>query len=1206
MKLKRHYYQAKERRWYRTIMLLFLLCLYGHTQAQNVTISPKTGKLMAALTENNEIGFERGWSSLWRHEQIPLSLTVADYGDLTPGGELLRPAGNIAVYDEELILVGGKNNNLFMEVSLPKGYRITGYTLVMKNNLNGKSIKGMQFGNVTKRMYETNAKFELNNAKATSVSMNGSDEGGKEYTITRTSMTGSDMGNQLYFCLDKGSVNQFFGLTIKHFELHFSAEGDFTEHVVPVSVGAIPSPVSYYEMPFSTSKLDIGPIQPRTKNGKTFYSYDHNNVKDLAANMIIYQKDAVDGNKQAADVATNKHIFAFLKDGKTHFGLKNDTYFIETPTTATTQNNNKLLLGYRIVGAKFNCAYAKEIKFREFKVSKKNDILPKTYYLTESGGLSTKSSNAAKWFIDDYGYMRTGNNGNNYLKVNNSGTISVSSNKDDASVVRREGNNILCGDKYLRYSGKKGKFVFGSSDNAASAENEETDVTVNSYGSPYTLKIYDKTGKEIIQEIAINNADATGTYELKGLNNDAVKFEVIGLTGDDTKAAVSVDVTMQALNPFIHSIDIVCHDWENVNKMTQTFTANDFSVRGGKFTFYVPEDFSVKEGVQQPCKFTFENLYSRYGDNTYYTGTPKEKDGNARYIFIESPYDQTFQGLYDASYDPNADYKQKVQAFVSGTKPFRFNNADELGNENTGSPTKYFNEFPFTKEAYTATPGAEFKELKLIKDGNEVRYLFTADETRYNISPATATEHRSHAYYVMDIQLVLKLYKPKFTWIPIYKSTFYSENSKDVEKPQYGLKLGTTEIDEDNKMGYLTVDQINNILLNKIEELGGAVGEPRPADIESPDQVLYVDASDLMTVVYRKATAEGANDELDDAMSLLGKNALFYLPENLAPAKDNFATKTGAGKFDACKDIVLTDKKPFYAPYDIRVDAAQKATYTREITVPKNGKVALASVMLPFTLSVNNGVHTNEDGLCAFRLSTMKESDCITLEQDEATSPKNYKAKAKFVPVVGTSTVANKPYMVEVLTKPTDATISFIASQKGSTVVTSKTMDSDSYLFTGETANGKIGQYDVSFTNYGSYSGKKIDKNKKIFYFSGNMYLCSKNLRPGLNWLYVYPFRAFYEYTGGADAKDLNGMSINYDDSEGETTGIEYLQTRPDLAVQAGNGTITFAATADRKVNVYTVTGTLANSVSIKAGNTKTINVPAGMYVVNGVKIIVK
>ena len=315
MKLKRHYYQAKERRWYRTIMLLFLLCLYGHTQAQNVTISPKTGKLMAALTEDNEIGFEKGWSSLWRHEQIPLSLTVADYGDLTPGGELKRPAGNIAIHNDELILVGGRRYNLFMEVSLPKGYRITSYTLVMKNNLNGKTVKDMTFGNVKKQLYETNAQFEIDGSKpkATSGEINGFNEGNKEYTITRTSNASGDMGNQLYFCFDKRGVDAFFGVTIKYFEIHFTAEGDFTEHVVPVSVGAIPNPVSYYEMPFTTSKLDIGPIKPNTKNSKTYYSYDYKNVADLTANMIIYQKDAVNDEKQAADVATNKHIFAFFE-----------------------------------------------------------------------------------------------------------------------------------------------------------------------------------------------------------------------------------------------------------------------------------------------------------------------------------------------------------------------------------------------------------------------------------------------------------------------------------------------------------------------------------------------------------------------------------------------------------------------------------------------------------------------------------------------------------------------------------------------------------------------------------------------------------------------------------------------------------------------------------------------------------------------------
>lgn len=1197
MKAKNNYYQTKKRRWYRTIVLLFLLCLYGHTQAQNVTISPKTGKLMAALTEDHEVGFQNGWSSLWRHDQLPLSLTVADYPDLTPSGELKRPAGNIAIENNELVLLGGMTRNLYMEVSLPKGYRITGYTLVMKNNLNGKTVRGMKLGSVTKKMYETNKDFNLGSAKTTSEQIGKYNEETKEYTIKRTSMTKDDMGNQLYFCLDKGNANAYFGVTIKHFELHFTAEGDFTEHVAPVLVSDIQSPVSYYEMPFTTSKLDIGPIKPNSKNGsKTYYSYNYKNVADLTANMIIYQQAAINAQKEAADVAASKHISAFVMDNKTHFGLGNDTYFVETPTTATTTHGDNLLLGYRIVGAKFNCAYAKDRKYSEFKIHYKK-FWGSTYYLTETGGTSTNAAQAAKWFIDDTGYMRIGNT---YLQVDNSGAISVTPNKKMASVIRRDGDNIICGNKYLRLGSGK-KLEFGSQNSAASAEETGTNITI-SKGAPYTLKIYDKTGKNVVQKIDIKNANDAGSYELTDLNNDAVKFEVSGLTGTDKQAVVSVDVTMQALNPFIHSIDIVCHDWADAHPMTQTFTANDFSVRGGKFTFYVPEDFSVKEGQQQPCKFTFENLYSLYGDKTYYTGTEKQKDGNARYVFIESPYDQNFKGLYDASYNPDADYRGKIQAIVSGTKAFRFNNADELGNNSTSPDIKYFNEFPFSKKAYSG----EFKELSLMKDGSEVRYLFTADETRYNISPATATEHRSHAFYVMDIQLVLKQYKPKFTWVPIYTSTCYQENGKDVEKPQYGLKLGTTEMGESGKMGYLTVDQINKILLNDNEILGSG-STPRPAEIKSPEQVLYVDASDLMTVVYRKATIEGGKDDLDQAMSLLGKNALFYLPENLAPAKNNFATKTGTGEFRACKDIVITDKKPFYAPYNIRVDAAQTATYTREITVPKNGKATFASVMLPFTLSINNdGVHTNEDGSCKFRLSKMNENSCITLSQNEASKPNNYKAKAKFIPLTGTSTKANTPYMVEVLSAPTSDKISFIATQKGSDVVASTSMANDTYLFKGEAAKGKIGQYDVNFTNYGSYSGKKLNKNRKIFYFSGNMYLCSKNLDAEFPWLYVYPFRAFYEYTGGADAKDLSGMSVIYDDSQDEATGIANLQPRPNLAVQAGNGTITFAATVDSKVNIYTVTGTLASSVNVKAGSTETINVPAGMYVINGVKVIVK
>ena len=73
-----------------------------------------------------------------------------------------------------------------------------------------------------------------------------------------------------------------------------------------------------------------------------------------------------------------------------------------------------------------------------------------------------------------------------------------------------------------------------------------------------------------------------------------------------------------------------------------------------------------------------------------------------------------------------------------------------------------------------------------------------------------------------------------------------------------------------------------------------------------------------------------------------------------------------------------------------------------------------------------------------------------------------------------------------------------------------------------------------------------------------------------------------------------------------ETTGISDVTTAADLSVTAGYGTITFTATADKVVNVASINGAVANRVNVKAGETRTISVPAGIYVINNAKIIVK
>ena len=164
--------------------------------AQNVTISPSSGSLIAGVTYSGEVGFEQGWSSLWRHNQLPLTLHVSDKPDLTASGVLKDPAGNIRLdTDRNLyILMGGSSVTTHMSFSLPKGYRFTGYRMVMLNDMNGKDFGGFNLSSINKRMYETNSNFDIDNALASTAVMSGTNSN-QEYVIERTSKTETDMSN---------------------------------------------------------------------------------------------------------------------------------------------------------------------------------------------------------------------------------------------------------------------------------------------------------------------------------------------------------------------------------------------------------------------------------------------------------------------------------------------------------------------------------------------------------------------------------------------------------------------------------------------------------------------------------------------------------------------------------------------------------------------------------------------------------------------------------------------------------------------------------------------------------------------------------------------------------------------------------------------------------------------------------------------------
>ena len=322
------------------------LSVFSGANAQNVFVSPQTGKLIAALTSSQEVGFENGWNSFWKHDQLPLTITVADNADLTDAGDLSNPAANINVSQngEGLILGGGTSSDSYMAVTLPKGYRFTGYSINLQNNMDGKSYANLKFVSMNKVFYETNDQFSKSSYKAIA-RINAGDN--KEYTIERQSKGAGDMGNHLYFLLERSS-DGFYGVTIKSFEIFFTTDG-FSETMSPSN--ALGN-VSFCQTPFLINKLDLGEIKKNTKNNKTYYSYNYQNVKDVVAYNLLYQDDAVQ-NGVAGDYASMKNISSLSVNGQNWFALGNDTYYAESPMNVTLQDGKTVLpVGYRITGAK--------------------------------------------------------------------------------------------------------------------------------------------------------------------------------------------------------------------------------------------------------------------------------------------------------------------------------------------------------------------------------------------------------------------------------------------------------------------------------------------------------------------------------------------------------------------------------------------------------------------------------------------------------------------------------------------------------------------------------------------------------------------------------------------------------------------------------------------------------------------------------------
>lgn len=1186
---------------------------------------------MIVAQTQGDTGNSAGAFATWKHNQLSLTMTGSNSTTLTEDGQFashanhFQPGSNCAFsqqaqhpetdYSSFIVAGWGTNTGVqqggaYISISLPKGYRFTSYKFVMTHDVtrfsNNTSINNYHAQNGNVNIVEKNSDFTQNLSSV--VNFNGLST--TEKTLERTS---NDMGNTLYFNTYSTSSG-YQSIVFRYIELTFTADADTEIELAPGEQMTIGH--TLVEIPFKTGKVDFGQISNLEDDvsHNYRYSYVYNNVEDMSANMLLYQEESVRAAQNGEVLDGTSGNVAYNQVGsittagdyyKLTTPSKEQVYYLETPVFATMNDaaKTKNPIHYRITGAEIEYNNGSSI-YDLFTIRIRNNNT--NYYLGSDGSAGNQQTS---WFIDNEGYIRTGTNGTTYLSQDNNRYTTVTTNKtnaikltidDNGYVYYRQDNNNYYLIRATYYGSVRFRFVQGQgTTNAATLTKTGNKAqTPNEADENFVLKVYDKTG-----ETPTTYDNASGTVTLSGFNNDAIKFSAKG-TG-----YVKLKLTVQALSPYIDQMSVVVNDVDDGKDLhfKQFFTSDDFSVGGDEFHFYLPTDCQGDD-----ITVTFEDLYSRYGDETY-DHIANNTPGNSRYNYVKSNHFNAFtnDNIYSEAGKTEAASSTtetariaatngmiRTQVGTVGNKAFKFNNAAELS-----TSEGRFTEYPFTVAKYGDSNfiTAEFTDLTTTQ--NKTFYVFTTDETRYNIAPTTATQHRFYAFYEMKVHVHLGNYDPEVQFIPVYDKTFYVKDGNEVggttqdPQPMYGAII--TAVDGDGKAGLASP----NAMKTAIETAITAGGDNVPTSI---DQLLYVDMHELA------GTYETSDLSFANFKNLLATNALIYLPENTTSTLDNFATKTPAG-YRAAQDIVVTDKAPFFAPYDISIDAANAARYNRGITWPDNGAVAKATVVLPFTININeDGLHTNPDNT-TLNLYHMQKNKSISLGGGDTGYEFDYgigyftNIDEDFFDQVGNVRVAkaNTPYMVFVNSGTTDEK-SFDIVSPGALVKAT----TDNGVFTGETASGTADGESYSFTSKASYTGEIMENAREsanVFYFAGGYFLNSATLKKGLS-LYVYPFRTYYAYTGSAPAK-LQRFSAVFGENEEDnlgTTGISEVQRNADLAVVSGKGCITLMAKADNDITIYAVNGQTIEKCTLRAGDSRTVNVAAGVYVINGVKIVVK
>ena len=1149
--------------------------------AQTVSISPKTGNVISAASYSSEQHLPN-FGGVWVHNQLPMTLVTSDKSDLMESGMMKEHANNVGVVGGFLVFASGAPATTVnhMSLSLPKGYRFTSYKIVMDYEKDSKAtstFKEMD-GTFTKEKQEV-----VVGMNATNVSMQ------------RTSLNNTDMGNILYFYQEH--TDGMARVKVTSFVVTFECTDKFNESL-HAGVTDLANPVSCIALPFQTHRTDLGEIKETKKEKYTSYKYNYQNVKDLSADFLLYDQAGVVGGKAVAGTAGDGAISSVYYNGQlTFLGLKNNTYWLETPTDAITQNGTRTPVGYRIVGARL--LYANNAHSIGFQ---KGDNI----YITDGNGkymnYQLKFTNTkVEWTYDVDGKVSTKSGNKTYYLRHDTGSflfptvsLSTTTRANQASVYNTKGLNLFYGSVENAYI-----ISYNASGNAVYDEDPKNNaVVVNANPTPetstgFTIKLYDKTGEAVAQQAKVDANHVEGDLVLEKINNDAIKLQIEGLE-EGQEAFVCFQVQLEALNPYIDKMDITCTQPSGEQALKKQYLADDFTIgTDGKVDFGVPSNFGTTG-----LRFAFDGLHSKSADETYPAG---QVGKYSRYHFVKSDYYNLIGENLQAHRSEAADYDytKKVRVDVAGDKAFHCNNSDKFKAGTTGSGTFYYEEYRYSNDAYN-TQGGQWKDM-VVNNGDDYvkRYIVVCDETRYNIAPTTTPRHAIYAYYSTDLKLTTVDYTPEITYTKVYDDAVIPTG------PDKNYYVGATLRLKD-KAGSLLPEGTGYAFTKQIiDQINADIAAHKTNAPVDANHILYFDASNVNSLLFSSNNAEWG--QLEDLKSKLGTNALIFLPTGVTDNHDNVASKSLSGDdFIAENNIVLEDQWPFFSPYDIRINAANEVSYKRFVA-HNNDTKKWVSIVMPFTVAVNTetGQYSNEDDKCDFTFYQMNATNAFSKPNPSGelifTNIDGHFSPYTGVPV----TQPNDAYIVRIdraeMTEK-EAKLMFILRQRGSTIVKTPV----GRTIQGAASSGTVDGQNMDLIPQATFSGAEVDRTQGIFYFNKDKFVSSLALEMS-NTVKVLPFRSYYDCTG-TGTRNIRYINISLEPNNDPTDIQEVTSkaTNAGFVFSSQAGQLTVKATKDLRVNVRNVSGQTIDVKALKAGESHSVKLPSGIYVVNGTKVMVR